>query len=196
VTVGVKVKLKDDWAKFLKKSNPRLFRVILWERMQVAMVDNCEYLEKVIATRIRRIDYKRNKPLTVLLKGSGVPLVDNADMIKSLSHLLESPFDAYVGVNKNAAKGANIAYVLHEGWTIRVTPAMRRWMAIAIAKALKSGKTFATKPVPFSSAAAIVIPPRPFIKKVIDDKRIQGRILRRWAQAYAETFATMSMRIT
>lgn len=194
--MAIKVTLHSDWGKFLRAFNPRLFKVILAERMMVAMADNCEYLQKTIANRIRRMDYKKNAALTILLKKSSTPLISTADMIKSLGNDIPNPFEAFVGVNKTSGKGHNIAFVVHEGWTIPYTAVIAQWIAKAIAMALKAGgKMPAMKAKSPGYGGVIRIPPRPFIKKVIEDGRIQRRIVERWRKAYIETIDIMSRRI-
>lgn len=90
---------------------------------------------------IRYIDTQRhgvpNSPLTVLLKGSSKPLVDRGDLRQSIEarfkHLRGIDMKTEVGANRRA-NGADIAWSLHEGFTLKVTPELREQVFAAIKK--------------------------------------------------------------
>jgi len=153
----------------------------------------------------RRIDQKKygeNAPRTLILKGGGYPLVGKsgspekakgasgggtgAALLKSLAYEMEGPLAAVVGVNRWAVwKGRkNIGKIVHDGIVINVTDKMRKYFLFL---AFKYGdKGF--KPL-HPKTTKIRIPPRPFIKTVVDDGMVQARMKKEWSKAVDAAFA-------
>ena len=98
-----------------------------------------------------------------MMKGSSKPLVDQGDLIGSISVKSLTPFSAFVGIMKGAKgkKGQNLVNIgkVHEyGVTISVTDKMRGWFGAQGAHLKKSTR-------------AIVIPKRAFIGPGIEDAK-------------------------
>jgi hypothetical protein len=82
--------------------------------------------------------------------------------------------EGFVGVLRTSL-GANIAELLHEGGTIKVTPKMRRWFA---AKASEIGM----KPLS-PKTTTIRIPGRPFIRDTLDTSIFQIIVIENFNRA-------------
>jgi len=118
-------------------------------------------------------------PLTIQLKGSSKPLVDNADMLNAITHKMVGKTDAVVGLLRNVPKkgatGAaiglvNLGWIHEHGWAIRVTPKMREYLA-SQGMPLKATTTH------------IKIPARPFVRPVFEDKKVQREFVRIYKDA-------------
>lgn len=191
------ITLGKDWQRLLKASNPARFRKLLAANMRIATEKNGIDVMNCIRRKVQEAKFDPNSELTKLLKGSTKPLIDTSTLANNISYELENAFVAMAGTNRNR-EGANIAYTLHEGATLKMTDERRRWLARAIAIAYKkmgkdyqgkegTGYTYAggvASPTrgKSSSFGAIIIPGRPFIVSAFDDALIK-RILERWSVA-------------
>lgn len=144
-----------------------------------------------IRTRIDDRKYEPNAPRTLILKNDpeGLPLAgktqSGAALLKSLAYVLLPPFAAIIGVNRFARwKGrVNVAQIVHDGITIKVTPKMRQYFKFLAFKYSDLG----FKPL-HPRTTRIVIPPRPFIGDVMDDKGVQAEVRKRWEEAVDNAF--------
>lgn len=118
-----------------------------------------------------------NSPLTVLVKGSSRPLVDHGDLRQGITTAVETEGDRVVGAvgtlkRRTRGRGgrfrsfSNVAAALHEGFTIRVTPAVRA--AVFAEMRRRRGRR---RPVEIASgegARTWRVKGRPFIKDPLD----------------------------
>ena len=115
-----------------------------------------------------------NSPLTILIKGSSRPLVDYGDLRQSINTRVvqEGEFvHGGVGVlrtrkSRDGKKLWNIAAALHEGYKIRVTPAVRRAVFAEMRKRQRKRKRVAFEGG--SGAKTWVVKGRPFIKDPLE----------------------------
>jgi hypothetical protein len=127
-------KLGGDWGKFTRFLNRRRRRRELQEGLRRQVQRQLHLLKNDI---IAYIDAERhgvpNSPLTILVKGSSRPLVDRGDLRQSVNVRTEVRGDNVMGGvgvlrTKRSREGKklwNIAVALHEGFTVKVTPAVR-----------------------------------------------------------------------
>lgn len=128
-----------------------------------------------------------NSPVTVALKGSNVPLVNNADLYGNCGAKLV-PWGFICGTQRVSSRGqADIAVILHEGATVPVTDKMRKaWKYFAKitggrVKPLRAGTTH------------IRIPERPFLRMAfIDDETFPLTVIRGWKMALIESHIALS----
>ena len=206
------VQLFKDWDKFAAATDPTRFRFAMDVKMHVATKRNCEDVQNEIRRRIDGREYDKNSGLTILLKASSKPLVGGTTgyggsdvggtLLKSLGNSMQGAYVGFIGVVRSRG-GANVALIVHQGAVLKMTTQRRKWLAMAISKAMKrQGMTYSRRgeaytyaggkatPVPGSSsnigAQAIVIPARPFITKAMQDPALQKRLIDRWAAAAAE----------
>jgi len=174
-----------------------------------ATVANAMLAAAEIRRRIRGKRYTPNAALTTLIKGSSTPLVDEALLFQAVTHQRIDGKTAFAGVIRRArGKGgdlADIATMLHEGASLPVTPAMRGLFyvlaqatqgkrdpatltgrAAEIFAQLKGkGPIYPLKP----GTTVIVIPPRPFLREVFEDKGLLAKMKTNWARASGEAVA-------
>jgi len=129
-----------------------------------------------------------NSPLTVYLKKSSRPLVNHADLLNSVAGKVGSNLYSFtVGVKRRTPSGKNLAHMLETGFTIKVTPKMRK---LFWAWARESGGRFKGLK---ASTTHIRVPPRPFMKQAFfEDKAFQLVVQEHWKQAVHETFKHFS----
>jgi hypothetical protein len=157
----------------------------LLKEMEKATKVNAMLVVKEIKRRIRAKEYAPNSALTVALKGSSTPLVDNADLFRSIeAHTIDS-LRQFAGVlrgtrSKDGEDLVNIAKILHDGIMIKMTPAMRRWIFAQLRDAgVEDDKSAGKNKKP----GWVVIPGRPFIKAVFDDPKVKAMVKANWEQA-------------
>jgi hypothetical protein len=120
-----------------------------------------EELAADIRTRI--LDGKDMKPLhgfTIAEKGSTKPLIDDGDLLASVGVRFIEELVVFVGVNRRAEDGTNVA-AIHEredGTRVPVTPQMRAFL---------HSRGFHLKP----ETKELFIPGRPFVKPAYLDFR-------------------------
>lgn len=118
----------------------------------------------------------RMHPFTIAMKGSSKPLIDDGDLLNSVSHRFVAEDTVFVGVHRKAADGTDIA-ALHEretGTHIPVTPKMRAFLH---AKGLHLK----------ASTQALFIPGRPFVKPAYRDFVDKGIAKKHFEQAVTAT---------
>lgn len=150
---------EGDWDKLkgiMKDFNQRLHR-----NAQKALRRAGEELASDIGSRI--LDAKGMKPLhgfTIGEKGATKPLIDDGDLLASVGVRFIEELAVFVGVNRRAEDGTNIAAV-HEredGTRVPVTPQMRAFL---------HSRGFHLKP----ETTELFIPGRPFVKPAYHDFR-------------------------
>jgi len=147
-----------EWPKWRKLLNPSRFKSDLVRELRRAMSANVVLVRKEIIDRIDHGAYAANAPLTILLKGSGLPLVDKGDLRRTIQGKVVSWNEGLVGLLRTGG-AANIGAILHEGATVKVTAKMRGWFKAQSGKGVKPLKPSTTQ---------IRIPGRPFIKDAIE----------------------------
>lgn len=133
-----------------------------------------------------------NKPLTKVLKGSDRPLVDTGELVKSIAGEARTWDEAVIGVlRQRVVRGRrgqardvkNVAAILHEGATIKVTPKMRAYF-FELSRQYP-GLVFPLKP----TKRYIVIPRRPFLQAATTSKAL-AMYQRNWEQAIQQALST------
>ena len=163
--------------RFARKIGSARFRRRLRKHVRLATAKNALFAEGAIKRDIAAGRFEPNSPMTVKLKGSSRPLVDSGVLMLGITHLLVSWSTALVGVvrsrqvSRQGGGGSydllDLAFILHEGGVIRVTPRMRRYLAMM--------------GVPIkASTTRMVIPPRPFLDSVLNEFALY---LRNWDRA-------------
>ena len=175
----------------------------LEKAVTMATTRNALLVVKEIKRRIRAKEYAPNSALTVALKGSSTPLIDNADLFRSIEAHLVSEFQSFVGVlrgtkNSDGDDLVNIARILHDGIAIKMTPAMQRWIFAQLRVGSDGGKRrtqFSPRSgggnspdvrFPYKGGKLkgyVVIPGRPFIKSVFEDESLIGKLRNNWSKA-------------
>lgn len=137
-----------------------------------------------LANTIRSGRFHPNSAVTNWVKKSRVPLLDHGDLVGSVSGSVNSAEMSFsVGTNRRTPSGKNLAHMLETGFTIKVTPKMRK---LFFAWSRESGGKI--KPLK-KSTTAIRVRPRPFMRMAFfDDKEFQSTVQTEWLNAIHETF--------
>lgn len=187
--------------------SPTRFRSVLRKHMSRATE-----LNGMVAARAQRETIqaskglKANAALTVFIKGSNKPLVDNADLFGSITYEVVNEFTVFAGVMREDEEGFNIALALHEGFQTTVTPAMRG-MFFALWKVGKgemdpasltgrAAQLWAARPgqwLPLSEETTVITTPgRPWVSITFADDAFKAKIASNWNQALEAVFKELA----
>ena len=187
---GIQLTLKGDWQKF--RMWVAAFEGNLSKASRAAVKKSVQFALAEIDKGIRGGNYAALSSLTAQIRGmenyGNTPLLRTGGLIRAVTTEIVDDFTGIVGVKKNASTSrrgrdasgrfsseamANIAELLHEGTTIKITPAMRRAFARKFGGRLSvSGG---------AGKSTIRIPPRPFIGAVFDNPAFVKRVERFFA---------------
>lgn len=180
-TAKMTFKLTGKVREFKKFTNSRIFLSILKQEVQKATLKNLLLIQDAIQQNIRAKKFKKNAKITQLLKGKDFPLVDSADMLQAIEIEMKGSFEGFVGFLKNSKSShggllKKVVPLLQEGFTIEVTATMRKFL---FAKAAKMGARI-KKAAETTGTGIIVVPARPFLKKVFESKSIINKVNDNW----------------
>lgn len=202
--VGTAFKITGNWKRLQHIVSKDRFERALKVDVRKATTQAAMIVVKEIKKRISGRSYSPNAQLTILIKKSTLPLVDDSDLYNSITHMTVDEKSAFVGVLRkveiDGRPAADLALMLHEGASITVTNAMRG-LFFALAS-VGEGRMQASeltgraaelatqlgsrikkiRPLK-ASTSVIVIPPRPFLKVPFEDRALLGRIKQIWERA-------------
>lgn len=171
-------------------TSPKIVGKVLREQVSRANKKLAPKMISKVRKDIREKHFKKNAILTELLKGSSMPLVDEADLLNSISARHKSAWEFHVGVIREDKAGNSIAFILHEGATRKVTPELRKFFRAqaAVTRGL-------VKPLR-ASTQEIRIPARPFLKYsfVDDSEPVKVMVEWAWGDAIKQTFEIIGRR--
>jgi hypothetical protein len=197
--VGFKSKGIKRW---LKALDPQGFTTALRKNVRVATTLNGKIGEAVLRKVIQSGGkLKPNAPLTKSIKGSSKPLVDSGLTFQAITSKVQDDFTVFIGVLRTSEK-YHLVVTLHEGETIRVTPAMRGmffnlWRAsigeIDSSKLTgRAAELWKRKPGGWyplrEDTQVIVIPARPFMRIAFSDPQFKKLVRDNWSKAIAASF--------
>jgi len=199
-------KLVGGWKKLRHIMDASRFDTALKQEVRRATLMNALAAVREIRAGITGGKYSPNAALSIALKRSSKPLVQSpALLFQAVTHQLLDYKTAFVGVirqGKQDGEGlVDLAAVVHEGVTIQVTDAMRGlffllWqlttghisglpsMTPRMTELFEAAKRahLIIKPLA-ESTTAIVIPPRPFLRKPLEDPGLIAGFGKRWQDA-------------
>jgi len=171
----VSVVLTGDWARWEKLVDGPNFQRRLAKVMPVAFRRIGLLLVGNMRKAIRSGNYAPNAPLTKLTKKSSKPLVDRGDLMRALTfdsqhNPTAGTYSVWVGLSRKARdkdgnEVANIGAALHEGFSVLVTPEIRR---AVFAKMNERNKGAKVQPTGAAAKAVWIIPPRPFVTQPVE----------------------------
>lgn len=183
-------KLKDrlDDEKFRRRLKTNVRKA----QKRNALVAEGEIKRKIMAGR----DLAANSKITVAIKGSTRPLVDTGGLVASITHAVPKWDVAFIGVLKSRLEATddgrqydllNVAFILHEGASIRVTKKMRNFFALMARR--HPGKWFPMKP----GTRVIHIPRRPFLEFAVSEK-VEKMYVKMWNKAVQDAISGKTTR--
>jgi len=179
----MEIKFTGDWNGFAALLDPAGFTMRFEREVRRATIINARIIVREIRNEIKSGVPPANARLTLLLKKGNKTLVsDDANLWNAIGHELIDSFTAFVGViksgrGKTESELINIAEVLHDGATIKVTNKMRGWF-IGMSKQT-GGVIKPLKP----TTKVIVIPSRPFIRNAIQKDELIRMVNYNWSIA-------------
>lgn len=194
-----------EWKRYLEATDPDEFRsrarfyfTRANRRIGIAFV-------RIARDWIRANRFAPNAPLTVALKGRSLPLVDNGDLVGSLSYDVRGPDGVALGISRSPLAGKRMLYeVLHDGARVRVTPQMIAAVMRRVSDALVAGKfkgrTAAHRRQhkaalestqaklrqvsgKITGAGFWIIPPRPFLEAPLNSVEFVEVVVGEWVEA-------------
>jgi len=201
-------KMTGDWKKLQKAFDPRVFQAKNKRHIERATKLNGLLGERIVRKTMDDPSlYKENAPLTIAIKGSTKPLIDDADLRKAIKHEVVDAFTVFVGVLRTHTF-SNIAEKLHEGVVIPVSRKMRNmfrllWLKYQLSSRGKGAELKLTGraedlwedykgPWYRIRKPNIVIRPRRFFKFAFDDPELQKKAKENWVLAIARTLRELA----
>jgi hypothetical protein len=207
------IKLNKNWDIFARILDPKVAQPLLEKHVGRATLQNGMYLRKSVRQYMQRgvpiaegaegAGKRTVAPLTHLIKGGSKPLVGTkgADLFNAITYEQIDWKSIEVGVKRMSGM-TNVAKIVHDGMTIKVTEAMRGlfyllWLVdigrvdeselkgraaeiYALAGKKRGGRSFEPlKP----GTTSIVIPPRRYLRDMYEDKGVRHTIKENWQNA-------------
>ena len=161
--------LTGDWDRLDEILNPAKIKAGI--QQAAARVGN--YGASQVKRGIVNGNFTPNSPLTIARKGSSKPLIDKGDLVGSITYQVIDSENVFIGVKKG--KEANIAAVHEFGCVIQVTPKMRAYL---------HHQDVHLKP----STQYIYIPPRPFLRPVLNSPDFMAKVTEIYIKALERMF--------
>ncbi len=191
------IRRTGDWGKWEAALKPGQMERAIKRRMRQASALNGKLAQRAIRQAIRTGGFAPNAPLTIHIKSSSKPLVDQGTgLFQAITSMVVDDTTVFAGVLRT--DGAfNIAMALHEGAVLPVTPAMRGmffWLWQASIGAIDSsaltgrarqlwerqpGGWRPLKP----GTSRILIPGRTFVRTAFANPRLKKLARENWKQA-------------
>lgn len=201
--------LTGDWKKLRTRLNTGRFDTLLNGNMRRATARNGQQVARAMRKTIKERKFTSNAALTVMFKGYDHPLIDHAGgLFQAISSQMVKSNVALAGVFRTAEAPAgsnltpyNVTGLMHEGFTIKVTPRMRGLFdALAaythghVTKEQLTGRAAViaeridpseVKISPLrATTEALHVPARPFIRDAVEDQAIRNGCRQQWRDAY------------
>lgn len=205
----VEFKMVGDWRKMASALDSKRFEANLEANLGRATAFNGMMMAGEIRRRIKSRKYAKNSPLTILLKKSSTPLVDDGDLFGAVTSQSLDKYSVFIGILRstmgdNGKPLVNLAELLHNGGVIPVTEHMRNMfillsevgqgkrdvstlegrvadMAKALGPRIKNIKALR------ASTTHIKIPARPFLTDVLKDPAMLKKCEMNWRKAVQAT---------
>lgn len=177
------------WAELERVCDTQKFASTLPTAMEKRMIRIGNRFVAEARKGIRDKKYESNSAITIALKGSSSPLIDNGDLIGAITFKVDKDtLTLWVGLNRQA-KGkngniANVGAILHEGATVDVEkyPNVRKAVMIMlrqVADGKRRGDAAKAREIIDGMGTQTrklkwVTPERPFIKDVVEARDFEA----------------------
>src|SRR5258706_7478637 len=94
----VTLKITGDWKRMAAAVDSRRFKANLEANINKATTFNGMMVAGEIRRRIKARRYAKNSPLTVMLKKSSTPLIDDADLWGAVTSKNLDPYTVFIGI--------------------------------------------------------------------------------------------------
>jgi hypothetical protein len=222
-TAQMSIRMTGLWNRVDAMLDPAKWQRVIRQEMDRSTRVNAQYLRREFRMRIKRRKYKPNAELTNILKNSvrSTPLVDHGDLWASITYkkLTKTAYMAGIlrgrsivraGKGGSATDIVNLALILHEGQSIKVTRKMRMLFrslhaystgtvdqlhygqltgrAIELSSRMRSP---GVKPLK-ATTKYIHIPPRRFLRDPFMDPQVRRNLMLNWRNGMERALRRMS----
>lgn len=173
--------LEGDWDKLANILDPKRMQAKMSVTTKKAGIHAVSTVKKAIVEGSPGGNaFTANHPFTAAKKGSSKPLIDDGDLVGSITHEEVGLNTVWVGVKKGARSASggdisDIAWVHEFGCTVRVTEKMRKYL---------HGQGLHLKP----TTEYIRIPERSFLRATLNDPAFREEIGGKYLDALKELF--------
>jgi hypothetical protein len=184
-----------NFEKFIK---PGTAQSDLVNAIRKGTIRNYLFLIKKVKDNIRNREFDSNSELTLAMKNSDLPLLNQRNLWNAIDFKMKSAFEVEVGIIKKAGSTGSqfgkaksqismetLVELMEEGYDITVTDKMKKAIAIALSK--KEGKGSSTKKRSVSSmktGSTLTVPSRKVFSKVFEEDPTIDRVLQEnWRKA-------------
>ena len=189
-----------NWRRFLESINTSRYKNIAEKFFRIAALRIGLKFKEMAQKNIRSGIFEPNSPITKILKGSSKPLFDTGQLFQAIGFEVLSAYAVLVGVKyrkvNKGGKDIDIARLVHDGFTLDLNKIpngdkVRAALWARVNGKLKvSGEELPERPAS-KTPGVWVVPPRPYIKVVLEDKNFKDFVQRQWEQAWRKTWQIM-----
>lgn len=203
--------ITGDVQDFLNFTDIRLHSAAIRREMRRATIKSSRFLIKQVKKTIRSRRFTPNSELTLALAKKGgsrrstVPLRKFQILMKAMMFELKSAFESEVGLIKDTQTTGGVtgdsrslkkvAFLLHEGYTITVTDAMRAAIAIELRKINDRRSRRVLRSMESRTGhgkGTFRVPPRRFFTTTFRNPVIQKVVKKNWKEAIERALSSTS----
>lgn len=194
------LKMTGDMEAFKKFVNPNTFSADINMAIRRATIRNSLFLVNRIKNNIRNREFNSNSELTLAMKNSDLPLLNQKNLWKAIDHKLQDSFTSEIGIIKDAGSTGSqfgkaksqinlktLVELMEDGYTITVTDKMKRAIVIALEEKSprkKGSSTAASRVRSIKSGTTLIVPSRKVFTKVfLEDPTIEKVLQANWRKA-------------
>lgn len=171
-----------DFEKFIK---PGTMQADINRAIKKAMIRNSLFLIKMIKDNIRNREFDSNSELTLAMKNSDLPLLNQRNLWKAIDFKLQGAMMSEIGIIQDAGSTGSqfgraksqinlkdLVELMEEGYEITVTEKMKKAIAIALNKDKPRSGTKKRSASSLKVGSTYTVPSRKVFSKVWDDPSI------------------------
>ena len=191
------LKMSGDIKAFEKFIKVRTFPADMDRAIRRGTIRNSLFLIKMIKDGIRNREFDSNSELTLAMKNSDLPLLNQRNLWKAIDYKLLNSFTSEIGII--ADKGSTgsqfghaksqinlklLVELMEEGYTITVTEKMKKAIAIALSETESKSTTASSRTKGMKTGSSYVVPPRKVFTTVWDEGGNVDKVLQQnWRKA-------------
>jgi hypothetical protein len=202
---SISFKMNAGWKRMMRATDPGRFDSVLQNHVGAGTQRAALLAEKTMREGIRKGGFAKNASLTIHIKSSSTPLIDTGGLLRAITSKADRWDVGFAGILRSDEL-FEIAEMLHEGGSIRVTEKMRNMFQLlwfvskgsadpgvltGAARELWNRQPGGWFPLR-ESTSAIRIPPRPFVKRAFESFSLKQGVKREWNDSLRRVFAELA----
>lgn len=191
------LKMVGDIKNFEKFTNPGTFSADIKRVIEKAMIRNSLFLIKRIKDNIRDNEFDSPSELTLALKNSNLPLLNQRNLWKAVDFKLLNSFTSEIGIiSEKGSTGSQVGKakseiniktlveLMEEGYEITVTDKMKKAIAIALSEDKTRSGSRKKSVGSLKTGSTYTVPSRKVFTKVWEGDATVNRVLgQNWRRA-------------